>query len=69
MLPQLPPRGALKLKEAATLYSVSVSSLRRKITGGKLRVCREFRHILVTVEALEALFNPKPASNKREGPA
>lgn len=49
-------RGAYKLKEAAALYGVSVSSLRRKIAEGKLRVCREFRHIIVTPEALDALF-------------
>lgn len=62
-------RGAYKLKVAATLYSVSVTSLRRAITEGRLVACREFRHIIVTAQALDDFFNPKPASkHRREGP-
>lgn len=43
---------AVKLKDAAALLSISVSSLRRKIDTGEIAACRAFRHIVICVDEL-----------------
>jgi excisionase family DNA binding protein len=51
----------LSLKQAATIYGVSVDTLRRRITAGKLPALR-FGPRLIRVRAcdVEALFRPIP---------
>ena len=44
---------AVKLKEAATMLSVSVKTLRRKIENREIAVCRATRHITIEVAELE----------------
>jgi helix-turn-helix protein len=52
--PILPPGGALKLPAAAQyLGGLSVVTLRRAIKDGKLRPCRQFRHMLLPIRELD----------------
>ena len=54
-------RGWLSLQQAATIYGVSVDTLRRRITAGKLPA-RRFGPRLIRVQTsdVEALLRPIP---------
>jgi hypothetical protein len=53
-LPELPPRGALKIKEAAEyLGGLSTISVRRLIKRGLIKPNRALRHILISIGELD----------------
>ena len=58
----------LSLQQAAAFYGVSVDTLRRRISAGKLRASRfGVRLIRVRVDDLEKLFRAIPTGEQRNG--
>jgi excisionase family DNA binding protein len=51
------PRRALSIAETAGTLGISQTSVRRLIARGKLRACRQLRHILIPVAEIERLLN------------
>jgi len=47
---------AVKLKDAATMLSMSVSTLRRKIKTREIAACRATRHIVISMSEIEAFL-------------
>jgi len=55
----------LSLQQAATIYGVSVDTLRRRISAGKLPASRfGARLIRVRVQDLERLYRPNPIGDQ-----
>jgi len=55
----------LSLQQAATIYGVSVDTLRRRISAGKLPAARfGVRLIRVRVEDLDRLYRPIPIGDE-----
>jgi excisionase family DNA binding protein len=68
--PALPAWGQpapewLSLQQAATIYGVSVDTLRRRISAGKLPASRfGVRLIRVRIEDLDRLYRPTPIGDE-----
>jgi Helix-turn-helix domain len=55
---ELPTNGALKLKPAAAyLGGLSVPTMHRPVKSGRLRPCRQVRHLLFSRAELERFLN------------
>jgi excisionase family DNA binding protein len=57
-----PTREWLSLQEAATIFGISVDTLRRSVSSGKLPASRFGRRLIrVRITDLERLYRPIPA--------
>jgi excisionase family DNA binding protein len=60
-----PPREWLSLREAATILGISVDTLRRSVSSGKLPASRLGRRLIrVRITDLERLYRPIPAGDE-----
>jgi len=60
-----PTREWLSLQEAATIFGISVDTLRRSISSGKLPASRLGRRLIrVRITDLERLYRPIPAGDE-----
>ena len=63
--PNPPTREWLSLQEAATIFGISVDTLRRSVSSGKLPASRFGRRLIrVRITDLERLYRPIPAGDE-----